>query len=132
MYRAVLRVLVLLILADVGAIAQRQPKELTLEDIFTSSKFAIKTVSGIHWMKDGRHYSFYEVDTALKSTNIYLYGVKEKSSRLLLNTASLKIDENDPTFRFTSYQWSPDEKQILFISAPPDRQYLSRLRKSVV
>jgi dipeptidyl-peptidase-4 len=127
MHAAVLRVFVLLILVDVGAIAQRQPKELTLEDIFTSSKFATKTLNGIHWMKDGKHYSFYEQDSATKSTNIYLFSAIEKSSTLFLNTASLKIIENDPTFRFTGYQWSPDEKQILLITAPPERQYLSRL-----
>jgi len=127
MHKAALRVLALLILVEVGAIAQRQPNELTLEDIFTSSKFATKTLNGVHWMKDGKHYSIYEQDSATKSTNIFLFSAKEKSSKLLLNTASLKVNENDPTFRCTSYQWSPDEKQILFISAPPERQYLSRL-----
>lgn len=121
------KVFCMLLAANVMMYAQNQSKEITLVEIFTSPKFTNKAVSGIHWMKDGRHYSFYELDTATKSTNIYLFGVKEKSSKLLLNTSSLKVKENDPVFRFTSYQWSPDEKEILFISAPPERQYLSRL-----
>lgn len=109
------------------AFAQDGKKELTLDDIFTSSKFAGKGVSGVHWMKDGRHYSFYERDTAAKATNVFIYGVKEKSRFLVVSTTALKLKPEDPTFRFTSYQWSPDESQILFISAPPDREYLSRL-----
>ena len=121
------KVLSLIFFSALTVFGQNHTKEITLDEIFTSSKFITKTLSGVHWMKDGRHYSYYDPDTATKSTNMYLYGVKEKSRKLLLNTASLKINANDPTFRFSTYQWSPDEKQILFISAPPERQYLSRL-----
>jgi dipeptidyl-peptidase-4 len=45
----------------------------------------------------------------------------------VLSTTALRLNQTDPPFRFTTYQWSPDEKQILFISAPPEREYLSRL-----
>ena len=107
--------------------SQSVKKELTLEDIFNSSKFAGKTVSGIHWMKDGKRYSFFERDTAAKATNLFLYGVKENARSLVVSTASLRLQPEDPPFRFTSYQWSPDESHILFISAPPEREYLSRL-----
>ena len=117
----------LLCLSTALLFAQNDKKELTLNDIFNSAKFAGKTVNGVHWLKDGAHYSYYERDTSAKVTNIFIYGVKEKSSRLLVSTASLKLNDGDPPFRFTTYQWSPDEKQILFISAPPEREYLSRL-----
>lgn len=104
-----------------------QTKDLTLDDIFNSQKFAPISVSGIHWMKDGRHYSFYEYDTSTKATVIRMYSAKDKSRKLILSTTSLKMPEGEPPFQFESYDWSPDEKQILFISAPPERQYLSRL-----
>ena len=104
-----------------------QKKDLALDEIFNSSTFVSKTVRGVHWMKDGRSYSSYENDTTTKGVGIYLNGAKDTSKRLVLNTASLKINPTDPPFRFTTYQWSPDEKQIMFISAPPDREYLSRL-----
>ena len=107
--------------------ALAQKKNLTLDAIFNSSTFVSKTVRGAHWMKDGRHYSSYENDTITKGVSLYLYGAKDKTKRLVLNTASLKISPTDPPFRFTTYEWSPDEKQIMFISAPPDREYLSRL-----
>lgn len=125
--RASFKIFFLLCLFGFLALAQTQKNGLTLDDIFNSSKFIGKTVSGVHWLKDGSHYSYYERDTSAKATNIFVFGVKEKTSRLLLSTAALKFNQNDPPFRFTTYQWSPDEKQILFISAPPEREYLSRL-----
>ncbi len=108
-------------------IAQTEKKELTLDDIFNSAKFNGKTVNGVHWLNDGSHYSYYERDTSAKATNIFVYGVREKSGTMVLSTAALKLNPADPPFRFTTYQWAPDEKQILFISAPPEREYLSRL-----
>lgn len=121
------KIFLLLCMAGTLLFAQTQKKELTLNDIFNSTGFSGKTINGVHWLKDGAQYSYYERDTVAKATNIFVYRVKEKSSRLLLSTASLKINESDPPFRFTTYQWSPDEKQILFISSPPEREYLSRL-----
>ncbi len=114
-------------IAGILLIAQTEKKGLTLDDIFNSAKFSGKTVNGVHWLKDGAHYSYYERDTSAKATNIFVYGVREKSGTLLLSTAALKLNPADPPFRFTTYQWAPDEKQILFISAPPEREYLSRL-----
>ncbi len=121
------KIALVLCVANLLVFAQKSKNDLTLDDIFNSSKFIGKTVTGIHWLNDGLRFSFYERDTAAKATNIYVYRANEKSRTLLLTTASLKIDANDPPFRFTAYQWSPDEKQILFISAPPEREYLSRL-----
>ena len=121
------KTLFVIAVACVTLSAQTDKKGLTLEDIFSSGKYTGKTLSGIHWMKDGAHFSYTERDTTAKATSIYAYDVKKKSSALILSTVSLKLNQNDPPFRFTTYQWSPSEKQILFISAPPEREYLSRL-----
>ncbi len=104
-----------------------QTKNLSLEDIFNSGKFSSKGVRGVHWLKNGKDFSFLEMDTVSKTTAVFIYNAKTKSKRKLISGAELKTTESDPPFRFTSYQWSPDEKQILFVSAPPDKQYLSRL-----
>ena len=122
-----LKILFLLSISSFLLLGQTEKKTLSLDDIFNSGKFAGKGLTGVHWLKDGSHYSYIERDTSAKSTNIFVQSVKEKSSRLALSTAALKLSQTDPPFRFTTYQWSPDEKQILFISAPPEREYLSRL-----
>ena len=120
-----LRYCVLLIMGSLSIFAGG--KEFTIEDIFGSSKFASKSVRGIQWMSDGKSYSFLETDTTSKSSGVFLWSVKEKSKKLIVSGSMLKMNESDPAFRFSSYQWSPDEKQILFVSSPPDKQYLSRL-----
>ncbi|MFA6468944.1 MAG: S9 family peptidase [Bacteroidota bacterium] len=102
-------------------------KELTLEDIFLSSKFSTKTIKGMQWMKDGGSYTFLETDSVSKSSAIYRYSVKDRKKSMIVSGAQMKLNESDPSFRFTSYRWSPDEKSILFVSAPPEKQYLSRL-----
>jgi len=119
------RLIVLSLLVSVSAYSG--DKELTIDDIFASQKFASKSIRGIQWMKDGKSYSFLEIDTSTKSTAIFQFSIKEKTKKMIVSGAMLKLNEGDPAFRFTSYQWSPDEKQILFVSAPPDKQYLSRL-----
>ena len=107
--------------------AQTEKNRLSLDDIFNSGKFAGKGLNGVHWLNDGARYSFYERDTAAKATTFSCTTSRTRPARRLLSTAALKLNHDDPPFRFTTYQWSPDEKQILFISAPPEREYLSRL-----
>ena len=126
-WRFTTRLATLLLCISIATWGQTQTKELSLDDIFNSTKFAGRTLNGVHWLADGRRYSYIERDTSTKSTNIFVYDVAEKASTVLVNTASLKLNPDDPPFRFTSYLWSPDEQQILFISAPPEREYFSRL-----
>ncbi|MFA5833130.1 MAG: S9 family peptidase [Bacteroidota bacterium] len=102
-------------------------KELTLDDIFGSSKFSTKSIKGLQWLKDGKSYTYLDTDTASKSSGVYQCIIKNNSKKLIVTGAMMKLNEQDPSFRFSSYQWSPDEKQILFVSAPPEKQYLSRL-----
>ncbi|MBW7888714.1 MAG: S9 family peptidase [Bacteroidetes bacterium] len=102
-------------------------KQFTLEDIFNSRKFSGKSLLGTHWMNDGKSYSFTEFDTVTKSMGVYVTDVKKNSKILVVNSAQLKTKESDKPFPVFNYLWSPDEKQILFISSPPERQYLSRL-----
>jgi len=109
------------------AFVQAGDKELTLEDIFSASKFSTKSLRGLQWMKDGGSYSFLDTDTTTKSSAIYRFIVKDRSKKMIVSGAMMKMSDADPAFRFTSYKWSPDEKSILFVSAPPEKQYLSRL-----
>ena len=101
-------------------------KELTNQDIWGTTKFSGKSIRGIHWMNDGKSYSFQETDTSKKSTAIYRVDLSAQKRTMVVNSVDLKVLESDSAFSFTTYQWSPDEKKILFVSRPPSRQYLSR------
>ena len=97
-----------------------QKKLLTVEDIFTSSKFREKTLQGYSWMKNGEQLSYQQYDTNSQMENIYLFHCSDGSRSLLVDVSLLKLRPDDPPFRYSSYQWSPQEDKILFASAPPD------------
>lgn len=102
-------------------------KQFTLEDIFNSRKFSGKGVYGLNWMNNGKSYSYTEFDTVTKSMGIYVLDVKKNTSKQIVNGSQLKLKETDKPFPIFLYTWSPDEKQLLLTSSPPQRQYLSRL-----
>jgi dipeptidyl-peptidase-4 len=102
-------------------------KQFTVEEIFGSSKFASRSIRGIQWMNDGRSYCIQELDSATKSTGIFRVTVADRQKELIISGSRLRLSDSDPAFRFTSYQFSPDGRRILFVSAPPEKQYLSRL-----
>ena len=101
-------------------------KELTIQDIWGTAKFSGESIRGFHWMNDGKSYTFLEADTSKKSTSIYRCEIASQKRTLIVKSEDLKVSDSDPAFSFTTYQWSPDEKKILFVSRPPTRQYMSR------
>jgi dipeptidyl-peptidase 4 len=108
-------------------LGQNKGRLLTLDDIITSSKFKGKSLSGIRWLDQGNKFSFQQYDTTTKSENISVYNIKDGSRTLLVDVSTLKLHPGDPLFKYSSYQWSPQGNKILFVSSPPEKQYLSRL-----
>jgi hypothetical protein len=54
----------------------QQKKEITLAGIYQQAAFAVKTVSGVNWMKDGRFYSSEVQDQANQVSDIVRYEVR--------------------------------------------------------
>ncbi|MCK9407997.1 MAG: alpha/beta fold hydrolase [Bacteroidetes bacterium] len=102
-------------------------KSLSIDDIFGSTKFLTRSLKAVQWMKDGRSFTFLDTDTVSKSIAVFQMEVKTGVQTMVVSGASLQLSSGDPAFRFSSYQWSPDEKSILFVSSPPEKQYLSRV-----
>jgi dipeptidyl-peptidase 4 len=117
----------LVLLVSIPFILFCQNKVLTLDDIFLSSKFRSKSLSGIRWIEQGDKFSYQRYDTSTRSENIYVFNPKDGSRNLLVDVSLMKLDPNDPIFKYSTYQWSPQEDKILFVSSPPEKQYLSRL-----
>ncbi len=105
----------------------QEKKQFILEDIFSGGKFVSKSVRGVQWMKNGKSFTYLDMDTVAKTTGIFQYTIKDGSKKLLISPNDFKLQNDDPAFRFTTYQWSADEKNILLVSAPPEQQWLSRL-----
>ena len=115
---------------------QVQPTKLfTNKQINGSNEFSGRTVSGVKWIDGGRKFSYQESDATTNSTKIWLHHVSNGRKELVVDTKDLKLQPNDPprqtavglAFSFTSYQWTPGEKQILLAGKPPEGQYFSRL-----
>jgi len=104
-----------------------QNKQLTLEDIFQSSKFTSKSISGIQWMKNGKAFTYLEMDTTSKLMNIMKYDATSKIRTIFIEGQNLKSIGSATPIKFSSFQLSSDEKNAIFIAAPPEKQYMSRL-----
>lgn len=96
-------------------------KELTLQDIFASPKFNPKSLPEIHWMNDGKRFTFLDYDTTSKSRAIWMYSEKTKSRSVLLSEKELKQNGADSNFSIRNYLWSPNEDKILFTGIVPAR-----------
>jgi len=82
--------------------------EWTLEEIILEKKFAEKPVKGIHFLKDGRHFSKMEND------NIIAYDLESSEVRdTIFEGKSLVPAGSEEPVQFESYQFSKDEKKIL-------------------
>ncbi|MFH2004342.1 MAG: DPP IV N-terminal domain-containing protein, partial [Bacteroidota bacterium] len=101
--------------------SQERGKELTLEDIFNSQKFAQKSVRSVKWLDGGKAFLYLETDTAKKQTDIWKYDVKTGKRELFVDAGKLVLSDTDKAFRIQNYLLSPDEQGILFTGVLPAR-----------
>ncbi|MDI6779137.1 MAG: S9 family peptidase [Bacteroidota bacterium] len=99
--------------------SQERGKELTLDDIFNSQKFAQKSVRNVKWLNNGQAFLYLETDTAKKQTDIWKYDVKSGKRSLFVNAGKLVLNDTNKAFRIQNYILSPDEKSILFTGVLP-------------
>ena len=120
------KVLNLAIIITLGMTVAQGQQSLTIQDIFGSSKYSTRSLSGIHWIDDGKAFSYQQYDSVKKATQVWKYMIANGKREILIDGSLLYHDTSKTPFRYTSYQWSPNEQKVLFVSAPPERQYLSR------
>jgi dipeptidyl-peptidase 4 len=109
-------------------LAQTEQPVWNLKDIYGSGKFSGKSLLGVQWIAQGKKFSFEQYDTATGSQNIMVYDVASGNREVAVDVSKLHAKSDDSSkFDYNSYQWSPDERFILFVSKPPVKQYYSRL-----
>jgi dipeptidyl-peptidase-4 len=81
-------------------------KEITIDDFTTRNTFVQRSVYGINWMKDGKHY------TTQENHKIIRYAIATGEAVETLFDG----DAQNPPIRFTSYEMSSDERKILLLS----------------
>jgi dipeptidyl-peptidase 4 len=121
------KVLSLIVLLALTAMITQAQQSLTIRDIYGSSKYTSRSLSGIRWIDGGKAFSYQQYDSLKKAIQVWKYTIASGKREVLIDASMLSDDTSKAIFQYTSYQWSPDGQKVLFVSAPPERQYLSRL-----
>ncbi len=98
-------------------IGQETIKEITLEDIFKSRKFATERISSMNSMKDGENYYSWKND----SLNVFDYKKGELQKTILTNSDLILPGDSTP-ISIDKFYFSEDESKIL-IATETERIY---------
>ena len=112
--------------------AQENKKQLTVDEIFGSSKFALKSLSSVQWVDGGKKFSYLEVDSITKFRNVYTYTVADGKRELVIDGSLLvgknldTLDQSPPfesrePISIGSYAWSSDGERISVTGTLPSR-----------
>ncbi|MCC5927991.1 MAG: S9 family peptidase [Cyclobacteriaceae bacterium] len=86
----------------------------SLEDIFKKNIFSSKSLSGIHWMRDGKYYTTLENLNGVDDQIIAKYDITTgKQTDVLLHTGKIRPSKTPKLPVIKSYTFSNDEKLIL-------------------
>jgi len=112
----------LLILFAFLATAQKQ---LTVEEIFTNGIFYGNPLVGVKWFDGGKKFSFLKYDESSSTISLFEHDVETGKEKVLVSGNKLNLvaagDEAEESFVIKNYEWSPDEKYILFTGLLPAR-----------
>lgn len=114
--------LLLLTALFVSVRSQTATKEWNIDEIFGSTKFASKSLSGVQWVPDGRKFSYLETDSVTKSRNLYTYNVADGKREMVMEGSLLATGKDDKPMRIGSYEWSSDGRNILITGTLPARR----------
>ncbi len=96
--------------------SRAQQKTLTVEDIFKSQKFALKSLSGITWLPDETAFLFWKHED--QNSQLIRHDVKSGHETEWLNLAAIKDPKTEQPIKLFSYSLSKDaQKMVLKVDA---------------
>ncbi len=84
-----------------------------LDEIFSSSKFKMKSLSAVQWLEDGRGFSYLERDTIDRLNDLCVYHVEDGRREVVMDGALLFTEDGGKPIPIGSYEWSNDGNSIL-------------------
>jgi dipeptidyl-peptidase-4 len=111
---------ILLIIVSVS-FAQNGAEKFTIEEIYGSMKFMSKSLRGVQWIEEGEKLTYLETDMSTRTTDIWVYDIKNKKRDVFLKSSELKLEDSEKPFSIMNYSFSPDERYILFTGVLPAR-----------
>ena len=107
-------VLVVLLFSQLS-FAGKGDKLITLDDLYRSNTFSMKSVPGFNAMKDGMRYS--KLETKDKNQVINIYSLADDGwVGTVFNSSLVKVDGK--VIRVSGYEFSDDETKLLLKTSP--------------
>jgi len=69
---------------------------------------------GVTWIDGGEKFSYEQYDSATHAIDIWIYTILTGKRDPAVDGSRLKLPGQSEPFSFSAYQWSPDERSILF------------------
>jgi dipeptidyl-peptidase-4 len=88
-----------------------QKKEYTLQAVQKFKEMGARALEEAQWIDNGRKFTMLKYDTLSRSKAIFIYDVEKGKESFLLDKKSLDPGSG---FEIDNYQWSPNQKYILF------------------
>ncbi len=114
-------IFLLLLIIVSASLAQNGTQKFTIEEIYGSMKFMGKSVRGVQWIEEGKKFTFLETDMATRTTDIWVYDIKNKKREVFLKSSELKLEDSDKPFSLMNYSFAANERYILFTGVLPAR-----------
>ncbi|HRQ50031.1 MAG TPA: S9 family peptidase [Agriterribacter sp.] len=89
---------------------------LTLEDIYNSSKYNVAGFGPVRWMKDNKSYSTLERNEAVGGTDIVKYDARSGQRTVLVNARQLVPEGATQPLSIQHYTWSEDNRLLLIFT----------------
>lgn len=102
----------LLVISSVQIIPQK--KKFTLEDMYSISSIYGRSLSGVKWIEGGEKFSFLKSEPNSRRPSIFVHDVNTGDEQLLVSANELKLSDDAEPIIIRNYEWSPDERYILF------------------
>jgi len=109
--------------------AQKGEKLITLNDLYKSNTFSMKSVPGFKAMKDGLHFTKLETKGEAQTINVYNL---ENDSWVKAIFSNKEIKVKGEKLQITSYEFSEDESRLLIKTEPEAIYRHSALYKTFV
>ena len=96
-------------------------QKITVDDIYTNPEFYPDKLNEFHWLNNGNSFTYLKEAPGLYYSSIYEHNIATGEEKILVPGNNLFAKDSDQ-IRIDNYQWSPDNKYILFTGVLPARK----------
>src|SRR5579862_2274371 len=96
-------------------------RRFTLQAIFDSKTFEEQVPRQPQWMKDGARVSYLDRAPGTERATVWTIDSATGRRDMVLDPDTLRVEPAEEPLPIHAYQWSPDERRLLFPGVAPAR-----------